>query len=88
MSANEALFQLSLPTLQTISCAFAVKGTCTSSLYHPVTQVVTNMTVILPDVICMLQVDMHICYKQAYKTAGFKINRNIEGILTDAMIAA
>jgi len=36
----------------------------------------------------MLQVDMRIRYKQAYKTAGFKTNRKAEGILTDAVIAA
>ena len=28
----------------------------------------------------MLQVDMRICYKQAYKTAGFKTNRVGQGV--------
>ncbi len=36
----------------------------------------------------MLQVDMRIRYKQAYKTAGFKTNRKAEGVLTAAVIAA
>ena len=36
----------------------------------------------------MLQVDLRIRYKQAYKTAGFKSNRKGEGVLTDAVIAA
>ena len=31
---------------------------------------------------------MRIRYKQAYNTAGFKINRKAEGVLTDAVIAA
>ena len=36
----------------------------------------------------MLQVDMRIRYKQAYKTAGFETNRKAEGVSTDAMVAA
>ncbi|KAA6421245.1 MAG: hypothetical protein FRX49_08731 [Trebouxia sp. A1-2] len=34
------------------------------------------------------EVDMRICYKQAYKVAGFKTNRKTEGVVTEAVIAA
>ena len=36
----------------------------------------------------VMQVDMRIRYKQAYKKAGFMTNRKAEGVLTGAVIAA
>ena len=37
---------------------------------------------------CMLQVDMRMRYKQAYKAAGFQTNRKAEALITSAVIAA
>ncbi len=44
-------------------------------LYICPTAHATNRT----DIVCLLQMDMRINYKQAYKNAGFIINRKAEG---------